>query len=184
MGGKSITQQIDEGIRFHTSRRHSATGYLAYFQSYSNTYAPLDILRMRYEEALVHPLVSGLVIGTRPDCVDEEKLDYLASLSKQHYVMVEYGIESCYDRTLASIGRGHDYACTCHAIQATARRGIACGGHLILGLPAAGDTPTAPTSKAASCLASSAPNSRAEAPLKDSSTSTSEEGLQWRPSIT
>jgi radical SAM superfamily enzyme len=90
---------------------------------------------MRYEEALVHPLVSGLVIGTRPDCVDEEKLDYLASLSKQHYVMVEYGIESCYDRTLASIGRGHDYACTCHAIQATARRGIACGGHLILGLP-------------------------------------------------
>lgn len=135
MGGKSITQQIDEGIRFHTSRRRSATGYLAYFQSYSNTYAPLDILRMRYEEALVHPLVSGLVIGTRPDCVDEEKLDYLASLSKQHYVMVEYGIESCYDRTLASIGRGHDYACTCHAIQATARRGIACGGHLILGLP-------------------------------------------------
>lgn len=135
MGGKSITQQIDEGIRFHTSRRRSATGYLAYFQSYSNTYAPLDILRMRYEEALVHPLVSGLVIGTRPDCVDEEKLDYLASLSKQHYVMVEYGIESCYDRTLASIGRGHDYACTCHAIQATARCGIACGGHLILGLP-------------------------------------------------
>ena len=134
-GGKSFTQQIDEGIRFHTSRRHSATGYLAYFQSYSNTYAPLDILRMRYEEALVHPLVSGLVIGTRPDCVDEEKLDYLASLSKQHYIMVEYGIESCYDRTLASIGRGHDYACTCHAIQATARRGIACGGHLILGLP-------------------------------------------------
>jgi radical SAM protein (TIGR01212 family) len=134
-GGKSITQQIDEGIRFHASRRCSATGDLAYFQSYSNTYAPLDILRMRYEEALAHPLVSGLVIGTRPDCVDEEKLDYLASLSKQHYVMVEYGIESCYDHTLASIGRGHDYACTCHAIQATARRGIACGGHLILGLP-------------------------------------------------
>ena len=103
VGGKSITQQIDEGIRFHTSRRHSATGYLAYFQSYSNTYAPLDILRMRYEEALVHPLVSGLVIGTRPDCVDEEKLDYLASLSKQHYIMVEYGIESCYVASIRKV---------------------------------------------------------------------------------
>ena len=132
---KSITQQLDEGIHFHAHRLRQGTGFLAYFQSYSNTYAPLPVLRELYEEALAHPKVSGVVIGTRPDCVDAEKLDYLASLARGHYVMVEYGIESCYDRTLAAIRRGHDYACTRAAITATAERGIACGGHLILGLP-------------------------------------------------
>lgn len=132
---KSITQQLDEGIHFHAHRLRQGTGFLAYFQSYSNTYAPLPVLRELYEEALAHPKVSGVVIGTRPDCVDAEKLDYLASLARRHYVMVEYGIESCYDRTLAAIRRGHDYACTQAAIAATAERGIACGGHLILGLP-------------------------------------------------
>lgn len=132
---KSITQQLDEGIHFHAHRLRQGTGFLAYFQSYSNTYAPLPVLREYYEEALAHPKVSGVVIGTRPDCVDAEKLNYLASLARGHYVMVEYGIESCYDRTLAAIRRGHDYACTQAAIVATAERGIACGGHLILGLP-------------------------------------------------
>lgn len=132
---KSITQQLDEGIHFHAHRLRQGTGFLAYFQSYSNTYAPLPVLREYYEEALAHPKVSGVVIGTRPDCVDAEKLNYLASLARRHYVMVEYGIESCYDRTLAAIRRGHDYACTQAAIAATAERGIACGGHLILGLP-------------------------------------------------
>lgn len=132
---KSITQQLNEGIHFHAHRLRQGTGFLAYFQSYSNTYAPLPVLRGYYEEALAHPKVSGVVIGTRPDCVDAEKLDYLASLARGHYVMVEYGIESCYDRTLAAIRRGHDYACTRAAVAATAERGIACGGHLILGLP-------------------------------------------------
>lgn len=132
---KSITQQIDEGIAFHSRRRRHKGGYLAYMQAYSNTYAPLEVLRQRYEEALSHPMVSGLVIGTRPDCVDEEKLDYLGSLAKEHYIMVEYGIESCYDRTLTLVHRGHDFACTTMAIRATAERGIHCGGHLILGLP-------------------------------------------------
>ena len=132
---KSITQQIDEGIRFHSHRHRQGVGYLAYMQSYSNTHAPLPVLQERYEEALRHPLVEGLVVATRPDCVDEEKLDYIAFLARRHYVMVEYGIESCYDRTLQRIHRGHDYACTVHAIGETARRGIPCGGHLILGLP-------------------------------------------------
>ncbi len=133
---KSITQQIDEGIRFHSRHRGLGhTGYLAYLQAYSNTYAPLELLRERYEEALAHPKVEGLVIATRPDCVDSGKLDYVASLAREHYVMVEYGIESCYDRTLQRIHRGHDYACTVHAIDETARRGIPCGGHLIMGLP-------------------------------------------------
>lgn len=132
---KSITQQLDEGIRFHQRRRRHKGGYLAYFQTYSNTYAELGILKQRYEEALSHPMVEGLVIGTRPDCVDDSKLDYLQQLAERTYVMVEYGIESCYDNTLQLVNRGHDWACTRQAIEATAARGVHCGGHLILGLP-------------------------------------------------
>ena len=132
---KSITQQINEGIHFHARRQRQPLGYLAYLQSYSNTYAPLEQLRECYGEALSHPLIEGLIIATRPDCVDNDKLDYLATLARDHYIMVEYGIESCYDQTLQRIRRHHDYACTVHAIEATARRGIPCGGHLILGLP-------------------------------------------------
>lgn len=132
---KSITRQIDEGIVFHRQRRRPSGGYLAYFQAYSNTYAPLEILRRRYEEALQHPMIQGIVIGTRPDCVDEDVLDYLATLAQRHYVMVEYGIESCYDNTLRLINRGHDFSCTKQAIIATASRSIPCGGHIILGLP-------------------------------------------------
>lgn len=131
----SITRQIDEGIRFHQWRYRKAAKYLAYFQAYSNTYAPLETLKARYEEALDHPQVSGIVIGTRPDCIDDEKLDYLASLAKDCYVAVEYGIESCYDETLIRIRRGHDFACTERAIRVTAARGLHVGGHLILGLP-------------------------------------------------
>ncbi len=132
---KSITQQLDEGIEFHEHRYRKAGRYLAYFQAYSNTYAPLEVLRQRYGEALRHDKVDGLIIGTRPDCVDPQVLDYIASLAKDHYVAVEYGVESCYDATLLKINRGHDFACTQRAIAMTAERGIACGAHLILGLP-------------------------------------------------
>lgn len=132
---KSITQQLDEGIQFHEWRYKRSGQYLAYFQAYSNTYAPLEILRERYEEALRHEHVIGLIVGTRPDCVDDAKLDYLASLAKDHYVAVEYGIESCYDRTLQHINRGHTFACTQEAIHATVQRGLHCGGHVIVGLP-------------------------------------------------
>lgn len=131
----SITRQIDEGIRFHQWRYRKAAKYLAYFQAYSNTYAPLELLKERYSEALSHPQISGIVIGTRPDCIDDAKLDYLASLAKKCYVAVEYGIESCYDETLRRIHRGHDFACSIRAIRATAERGLHVGGHLILGLP-------------------------------------------------
>lgn len=132
---KSITRQLEEGIEFHRRRYRNSTGYLAYFQPYSNTYADIDTLRSRYEEALRHPLVQGIIIGTRPDCVDEEKIRYIASLSKDHFVAVEYGIESCYDSTLELIGRGHTFESTRQAIELTAQHGIHCGGHLILGLP-------------------------------------------------
>ena len=136
---KSITQQIDEGIEFHRKRYRTAQQYLAYFQSFSNTYAPLERLRECYDEALAHPDIAGIVVGTRPDCVDEQKLDYFAELSRKKYVTIEYGVESCYDETLCRINRGHDFATAERAIQMTAERGIHCGAHFILGLPGESD---------------------------------------------
>ena len=136
---KSITQQIDEGIEFHQRRYRTAQRYLAYFQSFSNTYAPIERLRECYDEALAHPSVAGIVVGTRPDCVDEQKLDYFAELAKQKYVTLEYGVESCYDQTLKRINRGHDFSTAKRAIEMTAQRGIHCGAHFILGLPGESD---------------------------------------------
>ena len=153
--GKSLHQQLDEGIEFHKVRYRTTEHYLAYFQSFSNTYAPLERLKSLYEEALSHPSVVGLVIGTRPDCVDEGKLDYLAELSssviqsdpsavilseakdlpRHPVIIVEYGIESCYDTTLERINRGHDFETARRAIEMTAARGIDVGAHFILGLP-------------------------------------------------
>lgn len=158
--GKSLHQQMDEGIEFHKVRYRTTEHYLAYFQSFSNTYAPLERLRGLYEEALSHPQVVGIVIGTRPDCVDEQKLDYLADLAAGKVlpewrrqlgtginpdsgstvrtapiVIVEYGVESCYDSTLLRINRGHDFQTACRAIHMTASRGIDVGAHFILGLP-------------------------------------------------
>lgn len=150
--GKPISEQIDEGIEFHRVRYRNARHYLAYFQSFSNTYAPLSRLKTLYLEALSHPSVAGIVIGTRPDCVDEEKLDWLSSLKdgkelldwsreiggrriSAPIVTIEYGIESCYDKTLMRINRGHDFACARRAVEMTAGRGIDTGAHFILGLP-------------------------------------------------
>lgn len=164
--GKPLLAQIDEGIEFQKVRYPRARHYLAYFQAYSNTYAPLDRLRALYEEVLGHPDVVGIVIGTRPDCVDEGKLDYLADLASGRVlrdwhrslrqaqgpdtlvaepveatelttpiVVVEYGIESCHDKTLKRINRGHDFECARKAVEMTASRGIDTGAHFILGLP-------------------------------------------------
>lgn len=134
--GNSITQQIEDGMVFHAQRGRKADGYLAYFQAFSNTYAPLEVLRARYEEALSHPSVRGIVIGTRPDCIDDAKLDYLSKLKQQGSIVeVEYGIESVYDATLERVNRGHTFACTKDAIVKTFERGIPVGGHIIIGLP-------------------------------------------------
>ncbi len=132
---KSITQQITEGIEFHKVRYRRAGSYLAYFQAYSNTYGSLDYLKSLYDEALAFPGVSGLVIGTRPDCIDDEKLEYFARLAETHYVIIEYGIESCYDRTLERINRGHTFGESEAAIRKTASYGIHTGAHIIFGLP-------------------------------------------------
>ena len=131
---RGITEQIDEGIRFF-ARKYKGQRYLAYFQAYSNTYAPLDVLKLRYEEALAHPMISGLVVGTRPDVVSKEILDYLEELAQRYYVCVEYGVESVNDTVLRQVSRGHDFAVAEQAIRATAGRGITIGAHLIFGLP-------------------------------------------------
>jgi radical SAM protein (TIGR01212 family) len=132
---KTITLQLTEGIEFHKVRYRRAKKYLAYFQTYSNTYAPLSKLITIYEEALSFPGVIGLVIGTRPDCMDEEKLNWFSKLSKKYYVMIEYGIESCYDKTLERINRQHTFDQTRRVIENTAEAGIKTGAHLIFGLP-------------------------------------------------
>ena len=132
---KPVIQQIEEGIEFHARRYRRAENYLAYFQAFSNTYAPLNDLKQIYNQALRHPLISGLVIGTRPDCMDEEKLDYYAELSQQKYLIIEYGIESCYDKTLKRINRGHNFETLVKMLELTASKGIKTGGHLIFGLP-------------------------------------------------
>ena len=132
---RDICKQIDIGIEFMRRRYPKTKGFLAYFQSYSNTYDSLDHLKKTYELALAHPTVSGLVIGTRPDCLPEETLDYLAELSKRMLVELEIGIESCNDEVLRECLRGHDFACTEDAIRRAARRGLFITGHLLLGLP-------------------------------------------------
>lgn len=132
---KSIGRQIAEGIEFHGRRYRAASRYLVYFQSFSNTYAPLERLRALYGEALAYPGVAGIVIGTRPDCVDAEKLDYLAEIARDRYVAVEFGIESTCDETLRAVNRGHDFACARRAVEMAAERGLHVGAHFILGLP-------------------------------------------------
>lgn len=131
---KSVSEQLKEGVRFF-SRKYSDMKYIAYFQSYTNTYDELDQLKAKYEEALHCPEVVGLIVGTRPDCVPDELLDYFATLSKKCFVMIEYGVESTLDKTLKRINRGHTYAESENAIRRTASRGIYTGVHLILGLP-------------------------------------------------
>lgn len=132
---KGVTQQIEEGVEFHRKRYRRANKFLAYFQAYSNTHASLDHLKKIYDEALQFPGVIGLVIGTRPDCIDDEKLDYFAKLSKDYYIILEYGIESFYNRTLEHINRGHSVEDSIVAVEKTAQKGIKTGAHLIFGLP-------------------------------------------------
>ena len=129
-----ISEQLQEGIQFF-AHKYPDMKYLAYFQAYTNTYASLDILKQKYEEALSFPEVVGLVIGTRPDCMPEELLDYLTVLAETACIQVEYGIESTSDVTLRRINRGHTYQQAVDAICRTSERRISVGAHLILGLP-------------------------------------------------
>lgn len=134
---KSVAEQLEEGKRFF-ARKYPDMRYLAYFQAYTNTYGELDDMMWKYEEALAVPDVVGIVIGTRPDCMPQPLLDCLAGLARRVFVMVEYGIESADDSTLARINRGHTFAETEEAVRRTAAAGIPVGGHVILGLPGEG----------------------------------------------
>lgn len=132
---KSISMQIEEGIEFHRKRYRRAKKYLAYFQAYSNTFDSALALHQKYYEALAHPDVAGLVIGTRPDCIDDEKIELLKHISQKHYLIVEFGLESCYDKTLSRINRGHTFAQSVDAIRKMAAAGIKTGAHIVFGLP-------------------------------------------------
>lgn len=131
---KSIKEQITDGIDFFKNK-YKFQSYLAYFQSYTNTYKDLQSLKDLYEEALSVKGVKGIIIGTRPDCVNDELLDYLQKLNQETFVCIEYGIESTHDTTLENINRGHTYDCSVEAIRKTAERGIETGAHIIIGLP-------------------------------------------------
>jgi radical SAM protein (TIGR01212 family) len=132
---ESIPFQISKGIDFHAVRYRRAEKFLVYFQPYSNTYASLLRLKSLYDEALRYPEVIGIVIGTRPDCMDDEKLDWLQELSERVYIQVEYGVESCYEKTLLRINRCHTFEASREIIGKTKERGIKTGAHLIFGLP-------------------------------------------------
>ncbi len=133
---KSVKQQLEEGIEFHANRYRKATKFLAYFQAYSNTHKPLKELKNIYGEALSQENIVGLVIGTRPDCIDEEKLEYLASLQeKGYYIIIEYGIESTNEETLIKINRGHTFQQATDALELTKKYNLKTGAHFILGFP-------------------------------------------------
>jgi hypothetical protein len=131
---KSIREQLKEGKNFF-NRKYSNMKYLAYFQAFTNTYGSVDLLKQMYEDALQEEDIVGLVIGTRPDCISTPLLDYLEQLSRQTFLIVEYGIESANNETLRRINRGHTFECSKKAVEMTAERGILTGGHIILGLP-------------------------------------------------
>jgi hypothetical protein len=133
-----VSAQIERGIAY-IKQRYKAVHFLAYFQSYCNTHAPLESLRALFSLALGFPGVVGLDISTRPDCINEEKLEYLQDLARERFVLLEYGLQSCHDQTLRRINRGHDYACFVKALGLTANRGIYTCAHVILGLPGESD---------------------------------------------
>lgn len=131
---KSIREQMEAGKRFF-NKKYKQMEYMAYFQSYSCTYAPVDVLRRKYDEALSVEGVKGLIIGTRPDCLQDDVLDLLEEFNNRTELIIEIGVESCHDHVLKRINRGHTFAQAEDAIRRTAARGIRVGVHMILGLP-------------------------------------------------
>jgi radical SAM protein (TIGR01212 family) len=129
-----VREQVQNGIGF-LKRRYKAQKFIAYFQPYTNTYAPVETLESLYQEALAEPSVVGLAIGTRPDCVDEEKLRLIEGISKTHFVIVEYGLQSIYEKSLRFIQRGHGLGEFLAAVEMTRSLGIHAGAHIIVGFP-------------------------------------------------
>lgn len=130
----SVSEQIRTGIEY-VKKRYKAKKFLVYFQPYTNTYAHVDVLENLYKDALSEPSVIGLAIGTRPDAIDEEKIALLESLAEKYFILVEYGMQSMYDRSLEFINRGHNYRTFGNAVDMTRNRGILIGAHIIVGFP-------------------------------------------------
>jgi radical SAM protein (TIGR01212 family) len=135
--GESIPAQLEAGMA-RLARRYGAARFIAYFQSFSNTYAPVAQLRELYNAALAPPQVVGLAIGTRPDCLEDDVLDLLAGFGRDRLVWLELGLQSAHDATLARLNRGHDVACFTEATARAAARGLPVVAHVILGLPGEG----------------------------------------------
>ncbi|BDD08858.1 TIGR01212 family radical SAM protein [Fulvitalea axinellae] len=133
--GDGITAQLDKGLAFLEKRYRRTKKFVGYFQSYTNTYGSLETIKSYYDEALAHPKIDGLVISTRPDCINEEQLDYLEELAKSKIIILEFGIESCFNDTLDRVNRGHSFEDAERAIKMAAGRGFHVGGHLLFGLP-------------------------------------------------
>jgi uncharacterized protein len=129
-----LAEQIRNGAAY-VRKRYKAKKFLIYFQPYTNTYAPVHVLESLYREALAEPGVAGLAIGTRPDTVDEEKIQLIGSLAKNAFILIEYGMQSMYDKSLEFINRGHDYKTFLNALDMTKGRGIYIGAHIIIGFP-------------------------------------------------
>ena len=129
----SIENQVEEGVK-NLSARFKAEKFMSYFQAYTNTYRPVNELERIYRASLNHPDVVGISIGTRPDCVDEDKLDLISDISKDYYTWIEYGLQSSHDKTLLKINRGHDYDCFLRAYEKTKSKGINVCVHVIFGL--------------------------------------------------
>jgi len=129
-----VSEQVEQGIDY-LKRRYRADKFIVYFQPFTNTHAPLEVLVPLYQDALARPDVVGLSVGTRPDCMDEAKIAWFAEMAHSRFVVIEYGLESIHDETLKRINRGHDYACWLKAVNTTRGRGIWLCAHLILGFP-------------------------------------------------
>lgn len=130
----SVTEQIDLGIS-KLKRRYKVDRFLAYFQPATNTYAPVERLRALYEQALAHPQIVGMAIGTRPDCVPPDVLDLLSEIAERTYLSVEYGLQTIHDRSLDWMNRGHHYDAFLDAYERSVHRGFEICVHIILGLP-------------------------------------------------
>ncbi len=129
----SVEGQIETGIQ-NLSQRFKAEKFMAYFQAYSNTYKPVSELEKIYNSSLENSKIVGISIGTRPDCVDEDKLKLISSYKDDYYTWIEYGLQSVHNKTLARINRGHDYDCFLRAYERTKELGINICAHVIFGL--------------------------------------------------
>lgn len=133
-GGGDFASTIEDQIRL-LSEKWPKARYLAYFQNHTNTYAPVKVLREKYEEALSNPLISGIAIATRPDCLNKENLDLLSEINEKHFLWLELGLQTIHQKTAERINRCYELSVFDEAVRSLSQRNIRTVVHLILGLP-------------------------------------------------